>query len=99
MKLNSLMDKSKSMQQTLFDSIIDYKKDDTAISKADRWVITKRGRRKLRQSTIGWKLLVAWKDGSETWLPLKDQKESNPVEVAEFARSRSIDESHLRSFC
>ena len=34
---------------------------------------------------------MAWKDGSEKWIPLKDLKESNPVEVAEFAKARSID--------
>ena len=57
-----------------------------------RWLITKRKRRKSQQTTVGWKLLVAWKVGSETWVPLKDLKESNPVEVAEFSRARGIDD-------
>ena len=83
---------SEGFSTTLFDGIIDYKKDDTAVDKADRFLVTKRGKRKLRQTTVGWKLLVAWKDGSETWIPLKDLKESNPVEVAEFARARGIDD-------
>ena len=76
---------------TIFDGIIDYKKDDTAVTKADRFLVTKRGRRRLRQTTTGWKLLVVWKDGTETWIPLKDLKESNPVEVAEFAKAKGID--------
>ena len=29
-------------------------------------------------------------DGSESWIHLKDMKESHPVEVAEFARARGI---------
>jgi len=45
-----------------------------------------------RKSTAGWKLLVQWKDGSETWVPLKDSKELHPVEVAEFARAKGIDD-------
>ena len=45
----------------------------------------------MRKTTCGWKLLVLWKDGSKTWLPLKDLKESNPIEVAEFAKSRGVE--------
>ena len=29
--------------------------------------------------------MVSWKDGSEPWIHLKDLKESNPVELSEFA--------------
>ena len=36
--------------------------------------------------------MIAWKDGSESWVPLKHLKESNPVEVAEFAVARGIDD-------
>ena len=28
---------------------------------------------------------MSWKDGSTSWVPLKDLKESNPVKVAEYA--------------
>jgi len=77
----------------LMAGIVDYHRDDSvAIPKSDRWVITKRGGRRLRRSTVGWKLLVQWNDGSETWVPLKDMKESHPVETAEFAKSRGIDD-------
>ena len=33
------------------------------------------------------KLLVKWKDKSESWIKLADMKESHPVEVAEYARA------------
>ena len=76
----------------LMNGIIDYNKDDVvAISKADKYVITRRGRRNIRKSTVGWKLLFQWKDGPETWIPLKDMKNSQPVETAEFACARGID--------
>ena len=42
----------------------------------------------MRKTTVGWKLLV--RCDSETWIPLKDMKESHPIETAEFARARSI---------
>ena len=44
----------------------------------------------MRKTTCGWKLLVLWKDGSETWIPLKDMKESHLVKTAEYAKSREI---------
>ena len=73
--------------------IVEYKKDDVvAISKADNYVITRRGRRHISKSTVGWKLLVQWKDGSETWITLKDMKNSHPVETDEFACARDIDD-------
>jgi hypothetical protein len=78
---------------TLMQGIIDFKKDEaSAISKADKWVVTARGQRRLCISTAGWKLLIQWKYGFETWIPLKDMKESHPVETAEFVRARGIDD-------
>ena len=41
-------------------------------------------------TTQGWELLVQWKDGSVSWEKLKDLKESNPVEVAEYAVANRI---------
>lgn len=34
--------------------------------------------------------MCRWKDGSESWLPLKVLKETHPVDVAEFAKASSI---------
>jgi hypothetical protein len=34
---------------------------------------------------MGWKLCVEWRDGTMDWLPLKDLKESYPVQVTEYA--------------
>ena len=33
---------------------------------------------------------MLWKDGSESWVPLKDMKESHPIEIADFSKSRGI---------
>ena len=62
-----------------------------ALSKDDGFIVTRRGVKRRRKTTAGWKILIRWKDDSETWIPLKDLKESHPVELAEFSRARGID--------
>ena len=42
-------------------------------------------RRTAKRTTQGKWLLAEWKDGDQDWIPLKDLKESNPIETAEFA--------------
>ena len=76
---------------TLLDSIVDYQKLDNAVDKADQYLTTKTGTKRTCQTTKGWNLLVSWKDGSQQWVPLKIMKESNPIEVAEFACACRID--------
>ena len=73
-----------------FYGIVDYKQDDSAVSKANAFIATNRKVRKLKKTAIGWKFLFKWKDGATTLMPLKTLKESNPVEVAEFAVTRGI---------
>ena len=48
------------------------------------------GARKRVITTKGWDFHVEWSDGTRTWKPLLDLKESNPVELAEYAESRGI---------
>ena len=62
---------------TMFDSIRGFKQDEQAVSKDNQYATTKRGSRRLRKTTCGWKPLVRWKDRSESWIPLKDV--SNPT--------------------
>ena len=52
-------------QYLLLDHISDHRFDDTAIKKDDQYVVTKRVKRHLRQTTKGWSLCVLWKDGSQ----------------------------------
>ena len=67
-----------------FDGIVDFKQGYSNVSKVNTFIRTKRGFRKLRQTTIGCKFLIQWKYGRITWIPLKIMKYPNPVEVAEF---------------
>jgi hypothetical protein len=79
-------------QTNLLNSILDFKTDETAVAREDMYVTRKSGNRGLKKTTAGWKLLVLWKDGFEEWVPLKDMKDSYPIEVAEFAKARGISE-------
>ena len=47
--------------------------------------------RRLRKITQCWKLEVLYKDRYDSWIPLKDLKESYPIELAEYAVLRGID--------
>ena len=42
------------------------------------------------KTTKGWKFLVRWMDGQESWIPLKDIKESYPIEVAEHVARHDL---------
>ena len=82
---------------TLLESIIDYAKDGHALTRDNMHVMSKSGTKRVRETTIGWKLLVRWKDGSEQWIPLKLLKETNPLDCAEFSVARDI--QHEPAFC
>ena len=74
------------------DRIVLHERMGNAVSKKDSHITTKRGVRKLRQTTIGWRFLCEWKDGSSAWVPLKVLKESNPVEVAEYVTALDLED-------
>ena len=44
----------------------------------------------MRQTTVGCKFRVKWKDSTTTWISLKDLKEFNPIEVSEYVTARII---------
>jgi hypothetical protein len=72
-------------------SLCDHKKDGHAVKKADAY-ITVKTKNPCTRPTKGWLLCVEWKDGTTTWGKLANLKESNPVEVAEYALSVGINE-------
>ena len=53
-----------------------------------------------RHTTREWRLLVAWKDGTTSYIPLREMKNSFPVETAKYAVSNKIDiNQHLSGGC
>ena len=74
----------------LLDGICNHERLGNAVDKANAYITTKRGARRLRQTTIGWRFMCNWKDGTSSWVPLKVLKESNPVEVAEYVTALGL---------
>jgi hypothetical protein len=56
------------------------------------WMQTRSGEKTRQKTTKSWQLLVSWKDGTTDWLPLKELKASNPIELAEYAVANKIAE-------
>ena len=57
----------------------------SAIPKVNGFIKSSNGKLHRKRKNRNWKLLVEWKDISVDWVPLKDLKQSNPVELAEYA--------------
>jgi hypothetical protein len=76
---------------TAMEAISNHRKNEAAaVPKTDKkHLTTTSGQKRLRKTTVGWSLLVKWADGSESWIQLRDMKESHPIEMAEFAKARS----------
>ena len=68
----------------LLDKLVLHNRMGNAVSKENVYVTTRRGVMNLCQTTIGWKFLCEWKDGSSSWVSLKVLKESHPIEVVEY---------------
>jgi Reverse transcriptase (RNA-dependent DNA polymerase) len=79
-------------RQAILDEIVDHKSDKRALRADNGYVTTKRGRRVPKNTTKGWQILCQWKDGSTDWVDLKYVKDSNPIELAEYAVANRIQE-------
>ena len=76
----------------LLQEISDHRSTKKAIPKSRGFVKSHNGRMSPVITTAGWEFLVEWKDGSSGWVPLKDIKVSNPIEVAEYSVAARIDQ-------
>jgi hypothetical protein len=77
------------IQYNLMEGIIYHKTGLHAIEPADVYI--KHGsNKKLRKTTKVWHLCVEWKDETTSWERLVDLKERNPVEVSEYAATKSL---------
>ena len=75
---------------------MDHPKNDKAIPRGDNDF--KNG--KPVKTTAGWEILVLFTSGETQWLPLRTVKESNPVELAEYAVNTKLKwNQHLPGGC
>jgi hypothetical protein len=76
-------------QFNLMESVVDHKTEGHTMYRADMYI--KHGcNKQVRKTTKGLHLCVEWKDGTTSWECLPDPKESNPVEVDEYAVSKNL---------
>jgi hypothetical protein len=76
-------------QFNVLEELVDHRKNEEAIPIDDGYV-TLNGRQHPKCTTQGWQLCVKWRDGSTSWEHLKDLKEANPIETAEYAVTHSL---------
>ena len=78
------------LHHQLLEVILDHSKNKRAIEKKDKYFVSKCGKRSMCKTSVGWKLNIELRDGTTTWVSLKDLKESNPIEVAEYVTAHDI---------
>ena len=74
----------------VMEAIIGHRRTGEEVKQADAFVTSKSGQHRRKPTTKGWEFLIRWKDGNETWSPLKDVKQSFPVQIAEYAVEKRI---------
>ena len=75
---------SNGQHTLLLKEITDHRKSLMDVYIYENFVVSKTGRKILRNTTKGWDFLCLWKNDSTTWAPLKDLEESNPVDISEY---------------
>ena len=76
-------------QYQLLDTIIDHRTDASALTH-EQSKITINNKEVPIKTTKGWYFHIRWKDGTTTWVPLHELKESNPCEVADYCLANDI---------
>jgi hypothetical protein len=76
-------------QFLMLQDIVGHKTDGNEVERADMY-INVGSNKQIRKTTKGWYLCVQWKDGTISWERLADLKESNPVEVDEYAVTKNL---------
>ena len=79
---------SEGQQFVLLDEVVDHRRRTSGPPNVEE----REKKRRSPKLTRGWQLCVRWKDGSTTWEPITRLKESNPVELAEYAVAKGLQE-------
>jgi hypothetical protein len=76
-------------QLLLLQVIVGHHTDVHKVERADIFIKVE-SNKQIRYITKGWHLFVEWKDGKTSWKRLASLKESNPVEVDEYAATKNL---------
>ena len=72
--------------------ICGHKKNGHAVEIDNGYTVDKRGNKIPKTTTAGWMIQCRWADDTTNWVPLKEVKESNPIELAEYAVTARVAE-------
>jgi len=80
-------------RHVIFKEIVGHQVGDNVIKKKEGFTIGFNGNVQSKKTTRGWDLIcVEWRDSLTSWLPLKDVKDANPLELAQYAIANGIAE-------
>jgi hypothetical protein len=71
------------------EGIVDHRNDNHAGNRV-KMHINHRINRPVQNTTMGWHLRIEWKDRPTSWYFFADIKDSNHVEVVEYAASKKL---------
>ena len=71
--------------------ISDHSADGSALKRIYLFIRSRGGNLHAKKTTRGWKLEVKWNYWTLRWIPFKDLKASNPVELTEFVVAKNIE--------
>ena len=83
---------SEGRQQLIFCEIIDHRKGEDAIPISKGTTTTCGSQSQPVITTKGWELKVEWANGTSSWLPMCEVKNTSPVETAEYTVAAKIDQ-------
>ena len=69
----------------VIEEIVDHRSDNTAIPISEGTTRSANGQERPKITMRGWELLTSVKVGELIWASLKELKNSNPIELAEYA--------------
>ena len=71
--------------------IIEPRKSDDAVFQADGFYETSNGVRRKVITTKGWDFNIKWESGETSYISLKNIKEHNPAEIAEYVMVNKLE--------
>ena len=82
---------SEGRQFLVLEEMTDHRTDDTAIGISDGDTVICNGNKHKKKTARGWEINTKLMESFSEWVLLKDLKESNPVDLAEYAVANRID--------
>ena len=82
---------SEGFTTNILDQVKIHRNTDESIENSDGYTKDSKGRRSRKITTKGYDFLTKFMNSSESWIPLADLKEYNPLEIAEYAISNKLE--------